>query len=301
VQALLAVGNCLSQAQVKLLLDMTTAPPSGQLAVPSLGRSLQQRATSLFGKHSKNKGRAEITASQRITGIASDLQTRSLVLILGHTTIWHGLSVMQQGQLQSQIAQFLGCETLSREISEQTPPVTAAFMTQPLKSLGANLLQPLRSIASWVKARLLTGWPQRRQTLIRTLPAAVENLLPDQNLAAVVAGIAQSKQVSQKLVAVEVSAARPDIVNTDLVTTKVPDLAQRVRKIVTAPAARSGAMEVCRSDAFDGLDADYLEADVLAVDYIEHPLEKLLKWVDRVLLWFEQWLDRWLGKWFKRS
>jgi hypothetical protein len=29
---------------------------------------------------------------------------------------------------------------------------------------------------------------------------------------------------------------------------------------------------------------------VIAFDYIEHPLEKLLKWVDRICLWVE---DRW--------
>ncbi len=32
----------------------------------------------------------------------------------------------------------------------------------------------------------------------------------------------------------------------------------------------------------------YVEADVISVDYIEHSLEKLLKWVDRVFFWIEK-------------
>ncbi|MEL7052328.1 MAG: hypothetical protein AAGM45_11155, partial [Cyanobacteria bacterium J06588_5] len=30
------------------------------------------------------------------------------------------------------------------------------------------------------------------------------------------------------------------------------------------------------------------EADVVSVNYIEHPLEKLLKWIDRIFLWLEK-------------
>jgi hypothetical protein len=298
VQALLAVGNCLSRAQVKLLLGMTTAAPSSQLTVQAVSRSLQQRAANLFGKNSKSKSidrrSAGISPSQRITGIASDLQTRSLVLVLGHTTVWNGLSVVQQGQLQSQIAQFLGQETLSREISGPTPSVTAAFMTQPLKFLDANISQPLRSLSTWVKAFPLTRWPQPRQNLLQSFPATPDSSLgPD--LAAVGVDISQSKPASQTLA--EVSAA-PSLVKT-FVKTEVSNLTQPARKI--APATRPVAIEVRCDNSVDCLEADYLEADVLAVDYVEHPLEKLLKWVDRVLLRLEKWLDRWLGKWLKRK
>ncbi|MGB3670885.1 MAG: hypothetical protein WA984_12280, partial [Phormidesmis sp.] len=33
-----------------------------------------------------------------------------------------------------------------------------------------------------------------------------------------------------------------------------------------------------------------LEANVIFLGYVEHPLEKLLKWIDKILLWVErQW------------
>ncbi|MGB7488156.1 MAG: hypothetical protein WA901_18330, partial [Phormidesmis sp.] len=31
-----------------------------------------------------------------------------------------------------------------------------------------------------------------------------------------------------------------------------------------------------------------LEANVISVDYVEHPLETLLKWIDKILLWVEK-------------
>lgn len=209
VQALLAVGKCLSPAQVKLLSGMTAAS-SRQLAVQSFSRALQQRAASLFNR----RRRADLQASQRITGIASDLKTRSLVLILGQTTVWKGLSAVQQGQLQSQIALFLE--------REGAQPADSFAATQPLGSLSGRLAPVL------------------------------------------------------------------DLLTHDLAQA----LTHRKSAIVAAPAARTVAVEIPSGDL-----SYCLEADVIAVDYIEHPLEKLLKWVDQILLW----LEKWLGKCFKRS
>lgn len=36
--------------------------------------------------------------------------------------------------------------------------------------------------------------------------------------------------------------------------------------------------------------SDYLEAEATAVGYIKHPLEQLLAWLDRILLWLEEWV-----------
>ncbi|MEM1254836.1 MAG: hypothetical protein AAGI69_20560 [Cyanobacteria bacterium P01_H01_bin.21] len=44
-----------------------------------------------------------------------------------------------------------------------------------------------------------------------------------------------------------------------------------------------------------GADPYAFEADVNDIDYLEHPLERVLRWIDRVLTWCEHRWKQWLG------
>ena len=47
----------------------------------------------------------------------------------------------------------------------------------------------------------------------------------------------------------------------------------------------------------------FLEADVISIDYVEHPFERILQWIDRIFLWIEEiwqvWTER-LKHWLSR-
>lgn len=50
--------------------------------------------------------------------------------------------------------------------------------------------------------------------------------------------------------------------------------------------------------------SDYLETDVISMDYVLSPLELVLRWVDRFLLWLEKWMGiiwNWLIRFLKRG
>ncbi|MGB3293806.1 MAG: hypothetical protein WBB01_12535 [Phormidesmis sp.] len=177
-------------------------------------------------------------AASRITGVASDLETRSLVLVKGHTIVWNGLSAAQQVQLQTQIGQF-------------------------------TLARPRRSF--WVEVLRMMIWLQQRyrSTFTAALPSGLIEL-PDAGL-----GLALASTVV---------AGRKKVIRPDL---------RASAKVITAggnplsvSAARSPIHLAAGDD--DSNSSLYLDADAVTTGYIEHPLEKLLRWVDRLLLWIEK-------------
>ncbi len=132
-------------------------------------------------------GQGKFSSPAQITGVASDLKTRSLLLVLDYSAVWNGLSADQQLRLQHQITAFL----------------SRGSIRLPFKAKD--------SIAVYKLAE----------------PVSTPLFL------------------------------------TKLLCSEKSDR-QRVR--------------------------DVIEADVVSITYVEHPLEKTLKWVDRILLWIEkQW------------
>ncbi len=210
-RTLMAVGDCLSPAQMKLLKAMR-----------------DQNGLSV--------GEASGCVAGRITGIASDLETRSLVLILGHKLAWQGLSVAQQQQLQAQIIGFVDAKALPGQTRGLVRPVLS-FWVEVLKRVIQ--LQPRSKRFSSRMAKLPSGSEVLE-------PSPQSRLSPGPALI----GLASNLQCA-------------------------------------LPAYRPAAPTVKRLDSAGTAD---WEADVLAVDYIEHPLERLLKWVDRLLLRIE---NRW--------
>ena len=269
-QALRMVGDCLSAVQINLL-SRANQRPAGLL----------KRVRGLFDSKSR-----EIVESGRITGVASDLETRSLVLVKGYTLAWRGLSAQQQSQLQKNIAVLL-----SGEYGVDAPALPSrADLT--LSKESRSLAWSVRSF--WVEVLRIMAWLQhgRRSNAAFQLASGSTQLSGSNRAELKVVrpqetslGIASSKDASPE---------RARQVVTSLPVVGYPKLGASTD---FSKLDRCASAEVSLSDE-NIVEGDCcLEAAVITVEYIEHPLETVLKWVDRLLLRLEDlWhmLKQWL-------
>jgi hypothetical protein len=258
VQTLLSVGSCLSSVQVELL-SIGCASGGSPLWISRVFNKIRW-----VGKGD------EIAVSNQITGIASDLETRSLVLVKGHTVVWNGLSAAQQANLQTKISLLLASESAvcARSLSSET-----GLSQKP------SLVRSFRSF--WVEVLSVMAWLYRDHS-----PAAAFQL-SEEAIQLPTGSLPRQPLVLEK--AAETSLAIPSVGS---IQTSDPSSAVQSNVAVlerVAVSDRLASDENSRGADYLG-GADYLEANVIAFDYIEHPLEKLLKWVDRICLWVE---DRW--------
>ncbi len=246
-QTLMAVGACLSPVQVKLLRAMR-----GQSGDLSTGLSTAEAGACMTG---------------RITAIASDLETRSLVLVLGHTLVWRGLSVAQQQQLWEQIARLISGGYPKR--SSFQAGSSAAFTPNPtakaLPGQSRGLMRP--ALSFWIEVLKTVAQRQKR-----------------------------SKRFSSRIHKLSSGSGRLSDSSPKPRLAPGPALIEAASNLQCALPAHRPITSAVKSLG-SASTADW-EADVLAASYIEHPLEKLLKWVDQILLWSEthwQTLKSWLS------
>ncbi len=257
VQTLRAVGDCLLLSQLRLLVKLE-----------------EKQQPLKTGALVKLTGKIKISVSSQITGVACDLETRSLLLVINYSRVWNGLSADQQRALQRQIGQFLPSVEMIQVadgalISSKKATAISRnrnVLTQPFHSFWVEVL---RTVA-WMKqryraraaARLMSGRSQVEggDFGLRSLPKVCN---PDRDEAAI-AKLSASTPVSREAIS------------------------------LSANQGKAGAITLINK----GVDEDvkqetqpyYWEADVITVGYIEHPFERFLKWVDRILLWIEgQW------------
>ena len=271
VQTLRAVGNCLSFDQMDLLSEMD--------------RTMQPSKTGFLAKLTAKK---HISRSSQITGIASDLETRSLRLVIDCSWVWNGLSADQQMQLQSQIDRFLpsieegqSLQPLSSSTSALSDGLALSRKMAAAISTKQNALaQPLRSF--WVEVlRAVARMKQQYRIRAITLLASGHSQI-------------EGKEVSSVLQSLP-EGFLPE--HNGHETAKLPVITAVSHGIVSLVAGSrtefdSNALISQASDDSEKQNSQpyCLEADVITVGYIEHPLEKLLKWVDRLFLWLEaQW------------
>ncbi|MGB7248522.1 MAG: hypothetical protein WBC73_06255 [Phormidesmis sp.] len=287
-QTLLSVGACLSSAQVRRL--------SGRDEPRSVG--LLKRIVGAFDRFRFGK-RGEIDASAKITGVASDLETRSLVLIKGYTVAWYGLSTEQQSQLQQKIAALLAGEYSAYT---QSLPFSVDLAVPERRN---SLAWSVRSF--WVEVLRVIAWLQRGQAsedVFRLSGGSAQ-------LAGEVSGSEQaelpgvSRSTFRQLAAKEPSdlKKRSGAKAIDLAVNAVAKRSNNkalleVRKGVSilerVASAEGSVFEVPVSEVpVPDENSDripFFETKATTIGYIEHPLERVLKWVDRLLLWLEkQW------------
>ena len=246
-QTLMAVGACLSPAQVKLLRAMRGH--SGDRSIDLL------------------TAEAGACMAGRITAIASDLETRSLVLVLGHTLVWRGLSVAQQQQLWAQIARFISGGYPERSFFQagSSAAFTPSSTAKVLPGQSRGLVRPILSF--WVEVlKTVVQRQKRTQRFSSRIPT-----------------------LSSGSVRLSDSSPKPRLAPGPALIEAAANLqcSLPAHRPITSAVKPLGSANT----------ADW-EADVLATSYIEHPLEKLLKWVDQILLWLEtrwQMLKSWLS------
>lgn len=258
-QTLVAVGSCLSSAQITVLSEPKPLAPNGsrQFRFMRWVGKWSTAARSLLSFHQKKSSveanvgafdQKTLSLPAQITGVASDLETRSLTLVLDYSAVWNGLSADQQSKLQHQIAAFLH----------------PGFTNSPPE---ANLLN-VSSIP-----RLITNWigiaKQFIQSLYPSIEASVANgssLILDSKADLGCLAIQKNEAISPA-----------DIGNSE----PIPKLAKPT--LSTLPPRL-----LCNEKNDRKQVRKTIEANVVSVTYVEHPLEKMLKWMDRILLWAEK-------------
>jgi len=198
----------------------------------------------------------------QLTGFASDLKTHSIVLVWNNVSVRDDLTDAQQQQIKREIAKRLeGVDVCVVEGGERYSELSASNgLSKCVRPTNVVVRSPTASQelaysarAFWVEVLRVVAHLKRRQ---QRLSLGVKRL--------------QSQ-----------SAARKGL------------LGCRVK--VTQTMAGSPLLKVPVL-GFSGLrllafgDDCSIEADVISSCYVEHPLERLLNWIDKCLLWLErQW------------
>ena len=290
-RTLVAVGNSLLPEQVRSLENEATLFRSAFLFSRRMVRGVVARLAQAAEGVAKS-GSTELASlkDRQITGAASDLESRSLVLILGHTAVWDGLTQDQQSQLQQQIAHFMHLikgigELKERPIDSPSMSTTSAsiisttgsrlrslrsYSTQAATRVKNKLVQPIHSF--WVAVLWLIDELSRRSHSYRRAFAATSKKLP---------------------------GSHPRVMLLALTRIFLPEAqsAPSLKSAVTM--VHTSSDHSFESTSHDRFKHTYWEADVISIDYVEHPLERFLKWVDRIFLWIERrwqsfidWCDR---------
>jgi hypothetical protein len=69
--------------------------------------------------------------------------------------------------------------------------------------------------------------------------------------------------------------------------------------LVAANLAMAGADLVAHAEDAAGISNTWIEAEATSLGYVQHPLERVLGWLDRAMLWLEEVIIR-LGQWFQQ-
>ena len=269
-QLLTAAGSCLSRSQLENLSSLSTL---AKVEGKAVGYTKFQRFRSRLMRWVEN-GRTtarrllnfEVEAlaprcliaakPKKITGVASDVETRSLVLVLNYKTAWHGLSAFQQQRLRFKIA-------------NSTKGSSLVVKKRLLLSKVASWLSLGSAVTRWL------GWNHDdSDDPPISLPDSsrpVELQLPQTPSAPTRVRLESGCFVIQ-----------PDETRSRFAL----PLASSRTGLASANDSKQAIACLHRAQTFDN---ETLEADVLATAYVEHPLEVVLKWVDRWLLGIEKW------------
>ncbi|MEO0709013.1 MAG: hypothetical protein AAF050_25600 [Cyanobacteria bacterium J06649_5] len=297
LQILCAVGSCLLPHQINALITISTAEQlheqdaqnaddlrrASRLSVLDRvfqwGKRTIARTTTLptLSRQSRRpivKKQHDLELAHRITGVASDLETRSLVLVLNHERIWKGLSARQQKKLQVQISAFI--ENIG---VKPVKPSLFSYIRQKMMSTGTSVLPVSQAAVRW-----FSSWRQRipYQQPVVASPMKCSAELSAQLEASSFQIVASPKAAMASHLE---EADRPDSADTGVFSSPQ----KRLRDFNPMLLSASATLQSFFSEVEPGSSTDYIEADVITVEYIEHPLEKVLKWLDRLLLWLESW------------
>ena len=289
---LVAVGRCLSTSQLATLSNLSELAEDRVLSStevmsdegrPSKSWLVRWVAKSrVAARQLLNLEEVALTVSgglvtaghRQITGLASDIETRSLRLVLNYRTVWNGLSFAQQQRLSYEIARVMGGDALASTgaIGYKDIGYWIAMGKAQIRRLGAFRRNSQKLLPA-SEQPIELKWPQSRN-----VPAIAQLFnLEDRSL-----DVCSDRFDGASSLALSPAAG---IASTSVATSKAIAINDN-----THINTSSNINSVIDNGRSDNRDSEEIEAAVISSIYVEHPLEKVLKWVDRVLLWIEnQW------------
>jgi hypothetical protein len=251
--------------------------------------------------------------SATIQGVASDRVSRSLVLVVGQNQLWHVLTPEQQRRLQFEIARLV-----QGPIDTASGAIAALGANAGPQSMAARL--PQQGLA-WP-----TTWQQRWRQLLQTFAPAFRrpelsgqigdrrSMLPTESRLnhrpsgsqnpppALVPGLAPWPwSTPSKHLKAWLAKYLPDLLPSRPPSSALVQAAASADLSPwTPPAITLETREPPGTSEVSGPVPDLTQAwesEVISIHYLEHPLERLLRWIDQLLAWIEhQWsrLQTWL-------
>jgi len=164
-------------------------------------------------------------------------------------------------------------------------------ITPPI-ALPPALQVPLSTAKNWWTRLVRRFWPQDTNTQVAAIastPEAAADLITQQSLPTTIASLRNLGTKATQ--GVSSGAPRSTATVSDAIAPLATDL------------GISGAELAARSENYGDISNTWIEAEATTMGYVKHPLERILGWLDRAMLWLEeiiilvgQWLQQLWGK-----
>jgi hypothetical protein len=243
-----------------------------------------------------------------VVGVASDILSRQVVLVLEDNQVFHGLTIEQQSQLQRAIL-LLSAEygrlrrrqAAAGHLRRPDLPLPAVsanqwrFVQYAYRCLGWMQTSPLAVTTNLFGEALLA----QRLALHRHQLAEVERHASDNSAAVIEKPIKPGQPPLSRRMSRRQSMANAIADNAKHNSASPANPA--VTSMVSQPQSdlRQGAIVNVRvAPPQVPEESDVVEAQATLVDYVDHPLVAILRWVDKGIVWLEIWLKK-LWTWLK--
>lgn len=310
---LLSKGKKRSQSQASHLSPLVQASPLEMPLLTALAdvrqwlqieqRALLAEADATSTDIVQSKATDLQAAAQLLAqGIASDIVTQKLVVVDRWNTVWDILSDEQASRLRSQIAWLLThfVPTHRRYFGKHRWRLPLAAPTEQSLPLAGAFLRLMGWVQTSAIARVSNLFAEA--ALIELPPTPPELLLMAQGQSSLedqpVQQSPESSQVSRAVSRVRVRPTAAAIAQTSGAASGMSshDSGHDSGRNDNARSAQNAS--TASSDSVMVM-SDYVETTARTTAYLEHPLEKLLRLIDRALSWVEQQSNQ-LRHWWQR-
>jgi hypothetical protein len=239
-----------------------------------------------------------------VRGIASLLETRSLVLVTNHNQVLDILTAEQQIQLRQKIAwetahygRYLRLRQATRQMLHSRPISDNPHVLLPVrlfqKLMAWVQASPIAIATNLFQEASLNGMRGTRKVASLSLPALpLLPALPFQKTR-----VSELNSPFSGGALAPVPASLPFNLSTTLSNPFAPFSSLKL------PGEASPSLNPTQLPQGSEF-SNYLETDAIPIGYVLSPLEKVMEWLDRFLLWLEKWiiaLWNWLLKWVRKE
>lgn len=264
-------------------------------------------------------------SSTEIRGLASQCDTRSLVLVTVQNQILDVLSAGQQAQLHQRLTQ----ELMGQPAQPAIAPWKRVIPAQPLlpvRWLNQAILwmqqSPVALAANWFgesppslssapdETVPASAWQSLKQWMMANVPqpGAIVLSQPDYELwdSAAIHRPSPPPNAVQTTGAIAplpigtVPRPVPSAIDGRSSTGSTPSLNQPAIAASLASIPQTVPQPATPTPLPTTEEWDWIDIDAQTVSYVKHPLEQVLEWLDNALLWLETQVTK-LGQWLQRS